>query len=161
MGVLFLTNHEWNLSAILSHTGFKLSSLTLKSDTSITSAKPNCENLFFFCSHKYARRSRPEVFCKKGVLRNFAKFTGKHLCQGLFSNKLAGLRPATLLKKRLLHRCFPLNCAEFLGTPFFIEHLRWLLLVCVVYLMLMQEAYLTFYFHVMSHFARKLGSLSY
>ena len=22
----------------------------------------------------------PEVFCKKGVLRNFAKFTGKHMC---------------------------------------------------------------------------------
>ena len=25
----------------------------------------------------------PEVFCKKGVLRNFAKFAGKHLCQRL------------------------------------------------------------------------------
>ena len=25
--------------------------------------------------------SHPEVFCKKGVLRNFAKFTVKHLCQ--------------------------------------------------------------------------------
>ena len=25
------------------------------------------------------RSSRPEVFCIKGVLRNFAKFTGKHL----------------------------------------------------------------------------------
>ena len=30
---------------------------------------------------------------KKGVLRNFTKFTGKHLCQGLFFNKAAGLRP--------------------------------------------------------------------
>ena len=27
---------------------------------------------------------------KKGVLRNFAKFTGKHLCQSLFFNKVAG-----------------------------------------------------------------------
>ena len=25
---------------------------------------------------------------KKGVLRNFAKFTGKHLCQSLFFNKV-------------------------------------------------------------------------
>ena len=41
------------------------------------------------------RSSRPEVFCKKGVLRNFAKFTGKHLRQSLFFNKVAGLRPAT------------------------------------------------------------------
>ena len=24
-----------------------------------------------------------EVFCKKGVLRRFPKFTGKHLCQSL------------------------------------------------------------------------------
>ena len=28
---------------------------------------------------------------RKGVLRNFAKFTGKHLCQSLFFNKVAGL----------------------------------------------------------------------
>ena len=35
------------------------------------------------------RSSRPEVFCKKAVLRNFAKFTGKHLCQSLFFNKVA------------------------------------------------------------------------
>ena len=26
------------------------------------------------------RNSRMEVFCKKAVLKNFAKFTGKHLC---------------------------------------------------------------------------------
>ena len=30
------------------------------------------------------RRSRPEVFCKKGVVRNIAKFIGKQLYQGLF-----------------------------------------------------------------------------
>ena len=33
----------------------------------------------------------PEVFCKKDVLRNFAKFTGKHLCQRFFFNKVAGI----------------------------------------------------------------------
>ena len=44
-----------------------------------------------------------------------------------FFNKVAGLRPATLLKKRLWHRCFPVNFAKFL-TSFFTEHLRWLLL---------------------------------
>ena len=27
------------------------------------------------------RSSRPDVFCKKDVLRSFAKFSGKHLCQ--------------------------------------------------------------------------------
>ena len=30
------------------------------------------------------RSSRPEVLCKKGVLKNFAKFIEKHLCQSLF-----------------------------------------------------------------------------
>ena len=39
------------------------------------------------------RSSLPEVFCKKGVLRNFAKFTGKQLCQSLFLNDVADLRP--------------------------------------------------------------------
>ena len=78
-----------------------------------------------------SRSSRPEVFCKKGVHENFTKLTGKHLCQSLFFSKVAGLRPAILLKKRLWHRCFPVNFAKFLRVPFFIEHLCWLLLYWV------------------------------
>ena len=65
-----------------------------------------------------------EVFC----IRNFAKFTGKHLCQSLFFNKVAGLRPTNLLKKRPWHRCFSLYFAKSLRTPFLTEQLRWLLL---------------------------------
>ena len=52
------------------------------------------------------RSIRPEFFYKKAVLRNLAKLAGKHLYQSLFFNKVAGLRPATLLKKRLWHRFF-------------------------------------------------------
>ena len=37
------------------------------------------------------RSSRPEVFCKKGVLGNFTKFTGKHLCQRFFFKKKESL----------------------------------------------------------------------
>ena len=50
--------------------------------------------------------SPPEVFCKIGVVRKFAKFKGKHLCQSLFFNKVARLWSATLLKKTFWHRCF-------------------------------------------------------
>ena len=46
------------------------------------------------------------------------KFIRKHLCQSLFYNKIAGLRPATLLKKRLWVRCFPTNFEKFLRTSF-------------------------------------------
>ena len=72
--------------------------------------------------------SRSEVFCEIGSFKNFAKFTVKHLCQNLFFNKVAGLRPATLLKKRFWHRCFHVNFTKFLRKPIFIEHLWWLLL---------------------------------
>ena len=64
------------------------------------------------------RSSHQRCSMKKGVLKNFTKFTGKHLCQSLIFNKLAVLRPATLLKKRLWHRCFPVNFVKFLRTPF-------------------------------------------
>ena len=43
---------------------------------------------------------------RKGVFDNFAKFTGKHLCQSLFFNKTAGLRLALLLKKDSGTGCF-------------------------------------------------------
>ena len=36
------------------------------------------------------------MFFKIGVLKNFAIFTGKHLCQSLFFNKVAGLHPQFL-----------------------------------------------------------------
>ena len=64
---------------------------------------------------------------KKGVLRNFTKFTGKHLRQSPFFNKV-GSSKATLLKTRLWHRCFPLNFTEFLRTPFVQNTFGWLLL---------------------------------
>ena len=47
------------------------------------------------------------MFCEKGVLKNAAKFTGKHLWHSHFCNKVAGL-------EKIL--------AKFLRTPFFIEH---------------------------------------
>ena len=75
------------------------------------------------------RSSRPvELFSRKGVLRNFAKFTGKYLYQSLFVNKVAGLKPATILKKSFWHSCFPVNFVKLLRTTFFKEHFRWLLL---------------------------------
>ena len=49
----------------------------------------------------FSRSSRLEVSCRKGVLRNFTKFTGKHLCQNLFFNKVADIRPTNLLEMRL------------------------------------------------------------
>ena len=75
------------------------------------------------------RNQSPDVFFKKGVPENFAEFTGKHLCQSLFFNKVASLRPAILLQKRLWHRRFLVIFVKFLRTPpFSIEHLWWLLL---------------------------------
>ena len=49
------------------------------------------------------RSSHRRCFVRGGDLRNFEKFTGKHLRQSLFFNKVADLRPATLLIKRLWH----------------------------------------------------------
>ena len=61
--------------------------------------------------------------CKKGVLRNFAKFTGKRLCH----------RPVTSLKKRLWYRCFPVSFAKFLRTPFLQNTSRQLFLKKAMY----------------------------
>ena len=51
------------------------------------------EVLWFVISIYLSRSSRLEVFCDK-------------------------VAAATLLKKRLWHRCFPVNFAKFLTTPF-------------------------------------------
>ena len=58
------------------------------------------------------RSTRSQMFFKIAVLNIFVKFTGKHLCQRLVFNNIAGL------KQRLLHRCFPVNFAKILITTF-------------------------------------------
>ena len=69
------------------------------------------------------RSSLQEVFCKKGALKNFAKFTGKHLCQGLLFDRVASLMHATLLKKETLEQVFSCRFCEFFKNIFLKEHL--------------------------------------
>ena len=90
-------------------------------------------NVLPFTFHTNASSSHQRCSLKKGVLRNFSKFTGKQLRHGLFLNKLAGLRLATLLKKSLWYKCFPVNFAKFLRKPFLQNTSRWLLLNSVVF----------------------------
>ena len=68
-----------------------------------------------FCQH---RSCHQRSYVPKGVIKNFAKLTRKQLCQSLFFNKVAGPRPAILLRKRFWHRCFPVSLAKLLLTPF-------------------------------------------
>ena len=46
-----------------------------------------------------------EVFYKKNVLKNFAKFTGKHMCQSLFLMKLQA-EAFNFIKKETLVQVF-------------------------------------------------------
>ena len=62
---------------------------------------------------KVAEAATGGVLLKKGVLKNFTKFTGKHLYQSLLFNKVAAL-----LKRRHWHRCFPVNFVKFLRAAF-------------------------------------------
>ena len=47
---------------------------------------PNSENLYMTTTDKTSRSSHQTCSMKKDVLRNFAKFRGKHLCQSFFFN---------------------------------------------------------------------------
>ena len=56
-----------------------------------------------------------EVFCKKGVRWNFAKFTEKHLCQSLFLNKVARL--AKFLRTHFLQNASGRLLPKFNNLP--------------------------------------------
>ena len=59
------------------------------------------QNEFFFV-HLIIQKQPPKVFCEKGILKNFANFTGKHLRWSLF---LIKPRSATLLKRNSMFSC--------------------------------------------------------
>ena len=66
------------------------------------------------------RDSRPKVFCKKHVLKNFPKFTGKHLCQSLFLNKVGGLwlQACKFIKSEILTQVFSCEFCEIFKNTF-------------------------------------------
>ena len=68
------------------------------------------------------RSSRLRCSVKKGVLINFVKFTGKHLCQRLFFKKVAGLG-LNFIKKETLAQVFSCEFCEISMNTFFTEHI--------------------------------------
>ena len=60
------------------------------------------------------------MFFKIGILKNVANFTR------IYENW--NFTTLSKIKKRLQHKWFPVKFAKFLRTPFFTEHIRWLLL---------------------------------
>ena len=76
-------------------------------------SESNQRKVHFF--YQIFRISRPQVFCKKGLRRHFAKLTGKNLC----------LRPATLLKKETLAQVFSCEFCEIFKNTFITKHLWW------------------------------------
>ena len=93
-------------------TGVIFSNILIKSENAAETL------LQWFKDKRMNRSSRPEVFCKKGVLKNFAKFTGKHLCQSSFFNKVAGLR-RNFIKKETLAQVFSCEFCEIFRNTFF------------------------------------------
>ena len=89
------------------------------------------------------RSSRFKVFWKKGVLRNFTKFTGRHMCQDLFFSKKEslGLRPqaCSFIKKESLAEVFFCEFCENSKNTFFTEHLKSLLLSLQLCLLLFHK----------------------
>ena len=79
-----------------------------------------------------ATSSYGRCFVKKGVLKNFAELTGKHLCQSLFLNKVEGgcfliklqAEACNFIKKETLAQGFSCDFCEIFQNTFFTEHLQ-------------------------------------
>ena len=89
------------------------------------------------------QKQPPEVFYEKRCSLNFRRIQGNHLFQSLFFSKVAGLRSATLLKRRLWHRCFPVNFAKFLRTAF-LQNTSERLLLCIIIICFPAEEHINF-----------------
>ena len=86
--------------------------------------KSNC--ILLLC-HVRVRSSRQEVFCKKGILWNFAKFTGLHLCYSLFFKKeslaqMFSCEFCEISKKSFSYRTPPVNASGVLEWIYTLQY---------------------------------------
>ena len=75
----------------------------------------NQELVHIYIVEVLAKATSGGLLWKLTVLKIFAIFTGKHLRWCFFSD----LQACNFIKKRLQHRCFPVNIGTFLRTPIF------------------------------------------
>ena len=68
-----------------------------------------------FQAHKCGEIVARSCSRKKGVIENFVR---------LWQESTSGWRPVNLLKKRLWHRCFPVNSAKSFRAPFLKDSCR-------------------------------------
>ena len=83
--------------------------------------------VLFYNKTLLSRSILKEVFCKKGVFRN-SQNSQENTCVRIFLKIKLQTEACNFIKKKLLHRCFSVNFAKFLRTPFLTKHLWWLLL---------------------------------
>ena len=72
-------------------------------------------------------------------------FLQKQSPEVFYKKRCCNLRPATLLKKRLCSRCFPVNFTKFLRTPFLQNCFFIRLLLFLVYIQILWSKYLRFH----------------
>ena len=94
----------------------------INKDTTRFSFKRRTCLIFTSILDRIQRQLPRGVLLSKGVLRNFAKLIGKHLCQSLFFNiKLQAT--CNFIKKEALAQVFSCEFCEISKNTFFTEHL--------------------------------------
>ena len=95
--------------------------------------KKSCEVLLLILLSILFRNSQQRCSVRKGVLRNLAKFTEKHLYQSLFYEKVAGLPEAcNFIKIETLAQVFPCEFCEVSKNTYFTEHLWETVSICSI-----------------------------
>ena len=80
------------------------------------------------------KSSHPRCSIKKMLFVKIFAFFTRTTCEtstqvlGRGWNKVAGRKTSKFIKKRIQHRCFPVNIAKFLLTPVFKDICVWLVL---------------------------------
>ena len=79
--------------------------------------------LYGKCIFTHSEAATGRCSFKIDALKNFAIFTKKKsICVRVFFNKITGLQAYNFIKKRIQHRCFPVNVAKSLENNYLEEH---------------------------------------
>ena len=108
-GLTLIGNRNKLWTVILQISSAKCTSWNLSNGYLSSKSTNSLNHISRYSTNRSSHRRRS---VRKGVLRNFVKFIGKHLCQSLYFNKVACL---TLLKYRLWHKYFPVTFPKFRG----------------------------------------------
>ena len=112
---------------------YLVTTCTIRFHSHLRQMVPSIIYVFLLTPYSYQKMRNHGFHCRVYSETVVWRCSVKKVFLKIMQNSQENICVWVFIKKRFQHRCFPVNFEKFLGTPFFTEYLRWLIVYVKIF----------------------------